>query len=144
MAGSSFRKLMDNLGELSTVASRVATAVAEDINGLLAKEFVDEADPYETPWQELAESTKRRKGHDQIMYETGETARETRAYPMRGAGIEIRSTQKAGYNQFEGENRPARPVLPSRAELPDAWQDSIEKRFAEHTAAALKGKKAKK
>ncbi len=65
--------------------------------------------------------------------------RETRAYPMRGAGVEIRSTEKAGFNQFEGDNRPARPVLPSRADLPVEWQESIEKRFAE--AVSKRGKK---
>lgn len=138
---SSFRNLANNLGELSQVASVVTTAVAEDINGFLAAEFVDEVDPYGAAWAELAESTKRKKGHDRIMYETGDTERETRAYAMRGAGIEIRSTQQAGYNQFERSNAPARPVLPSREDLPAKWRAAIDKRFEEAVARRGKGKK---
>lgn len=144
MAGSSFKDLMDNLGELGQVASRVTTAVAEDINGFLAVEFVAEVDPYGDPWAPNAESTVRRKGHDVIMFETGQTGRETRAFPMRGAGIEIRSTEQAGYNQFERENAPARPVLPSRADLPKLWSDAIEQRFDEAVGSAMSGGKGKK
>lgn len=122
---------MDNLAELETVPSRVAKAFAGDVNKFLQDEFAYEHDPYERPFARNAPSTVRRKGFDQPMFETGETARETRAYPMAGAGIQLRSTEKAGYNQEARDNVPARPVLPNGPELPEAWQDALEKRIDE-------------
>jgi hypothetical protein len=126
--GSSFRRLMDNLGELTTIPSRVAKAAAADINGFIQEEFDEEQDPYGDAWAPDAPSTVKKKGHDRIMFETGETKDTTMARPTAGAGIEITSTQQAGYNQFPRGDVPARPVLPSRDELPEEWQDAIQKR----------------
>lgn len=134
---TSLRKLADNLGELTTVPSRVAKAFAGDVNKFLQEEFTDGVDPYGESFEGNAESTIRRKGFDQPMVETGETQRETVARPLAGAGIEIRSTEKAGYNMFARGDVPARPVLPADDELPDRWQDALEKRID----AAMRSKK---
>jgi hypothetical protein len=128
---------MEHLADLETLPSRVCTAVAGDINKLLQDEFTGEHDPYGEPWARNAPSTVAKKGFDQPMYETGETGRETRAVALGGAGIEIRTTEKAGYNQFARDGVPARPVLPAQAELPEEWQDAIQKRISE----AMKGRK---
>jgi hypothetical protein len=138
--GDSFRKLADNLGELATVPSRVARAVAEDFNALLQDEFDQEQDPYGDDWAELAESTIRKKGHDTIMFETGETREQTRAHALQGAGIGLETTDKAGFNMFDGDDRPGRPVLPAGDELPEEWQEAIARRFSEAVARGRKQK----
>jgi hypothetical protein len=122
---------MDHLAELETVPSRVATEFAGDLNKLLQDEFSGEHDPYGEPWTRNAPSTIRKKGFDRPMYETGETMRETRAYPLAGAGVQITSTEKAGYNMEPRDpDVPARPVLPNRDELPLAWKAALEDRIA--------------
>ena len=138
-ASGAFRRLADNLAELAQVPSRVAAPVAADINEELARQFAQGSDPYGQPWQKLRPSTIRKKGHDLIMIDTGETERETRAVPMQGAGIELVSTEQAQHHQTPGDHgRPARPVLPNKADLPISWQKSIEKRTEEAFRKVLK------
>jgi hypothetical protein len=134
MARTSFAQLMDNLADLETVPSRVATEYANDLNKLLQDEFSGEHDPYGEPWARNAPSTIKKKGFDRPMFETGETMRETRAYPLPGAGVQITSTEKAGYNMFERDNVPARAVLPAREELPPAWVEALKERIAKEFA----------
>lgn len=140
MAGPSFRKLAENLGELSTVPSRVAKAAAADIDAMLAEEFATSTDPYGNPWPRNAPATVAKKGVDWPMVETAETSQETGARAMAGAGIEVRSTEKAGFNQFERENAPARPVLPAGTDLPQRWQEAIQQRTSEAVQKTM-GKK---
>lgn len=117
---------MANLAELEDIPSRVATGAATRINVELRNQFLNGTDPYGTQWKPLAPYTIRKKGHDTRLVETGALARDTKAVPLRGAGIEIRSNEKGAWHQAGGPNLPRRPVLPDRADLPDAWLDAID------------------
>lgn len=129
-------QLSANLAELVDVPSRVATAAAGRINELIQDEFASGQDPYGTAWEELAESTVQRKGgDDRILIRTGETQAETYARPTAGAGIEVVSTEAAGFHQTGTVHMPARPVLPGDHDgLPEEWEEAIddetEKAFA--------------
>lgn len=118
---------MDNIAELATVPSRITSPVSDAINEEFALQFAQGSDPYGRPWANLRPSTIRKKGHDLIMIDTDETERETRAVPMRGAGIELISTEQAQHHQEPSGDRPARPVLPNGSDLPQKWQAAIEK-----------------
>lgn len=126
MAGRNWRRLMDHVADLARVPSRIAKPISEKFNAEIQLEFAQGSDPYGFPWKPLAPYTIRKKGHDLIMIQTGETQKLTLAQPLGGAGIELVSTKKAGWNMDAHGNRPARPVLPHRKELPERWQAIIE------------------
>lgn len=137
MAG--FADLAARLGELAQVPSRIAGPVAADINDALQEEFEGEHDPYGRPWAKLAESTVRRKGHDQILYETGALQNNTVARPTRGAGIEITSLPYGEYHQDGTSRMPARKILPDGANaLPPEWQESIDRNTEQAFRKAMK------
>ena len=128
MAG--FADLAARLGELADLPSRITSDVATDINALLEQEFDDEADPYGRAWAPLAESTIKRKGHSQILHETGALRAGTQALAMGGKGIEIVSLDYGQYHQSGTGTMPARKILPDGAnELPKAWSAAIEARY---------------
>lgn len=127
---SSFRQLADRLGELATVPSRASRRIAERLSAELLSQFDRGVDPYGAPWKPLAKSTVIRKGHSTILVDTHRMELETMALPRGGAGVELVSTEVAGFHQFGTKNMPARPVLPSRAELPLAWQAIVREEIA--------------
>jgi hypothetical protein len=130
-----FRELADHIGALEGIPSRIARPVADRFTELLGQEFDQETNPYGVPWAELADSTIRKKGHDQILFETGELSENTIAVPLSGAGIELRSVDHGQFHQAGDPPRmPARKILPDRAELPLSWQNAIR----EETEAAFK------
>ncbi len=133
------KALMDRLEELKDVPSRAAKATALRINTFIAKQFLDGTDPYGTPWRRLAPYTIAKKGHDTKLVLTGDLARKTRAYPMQGSGIEIRSTEIGQIHQdgTSDGRPPRRAVLPDRAELPDEWLEAID----EETEKAFKARR---
>lgn len=124
---ATFQDLADTLSELEDLPSRIVGEVSSEINELIGDQFDQGVDPYGAPWAPLLASTVRRKGGDRrILRRTDALSSETIARPMSGAGIEITSLSYGGVHQA-GETLTKRAVLPDEGELPDAWQDVIEK-----------------
>lgn len=135
---AALNQLSETLGELATVPSRAARGAATRINSLLGDQFAGAHDPDGDPWDELLESTKRRKGGDsRILIRSGTTKEETYARPTGSAGIEIVSTAAAQFHQTGTKHMVARPILPAGDELPEAWEDVIEDEISQ----AFRGKK---
>lgn len=126
MVMASFGKLADNLSRLAQVPSQISQTVANKINEQFTKQFSTGTDPYGKSWKPLKESTIRRKhGDNRVLLDTDKMYESTVAVPMRGAGIELRTTGYAGYHQAGTRYMVARPVLPGRSDLPLAWQRII-------------------
>jgi len=124
-------RLADALADLSDVPSRAARGAAERINGMLAEEFASAHSADGEPWAPLMASTIRRKGGDaRILIRSGETRDNTYARPLPGSGIEISSTEAAGYHQSGTSNMVARPILPDTGELPPEWEEAIDDEVA--------------
>ena len=139
MAGG-WRNLSNHLAELSVIPSRIATNVAHAITLAFARQFRQGADPYGNPWRALSPTTVRKKGHDLIMIDTGKMQQETRAVPMPGAGIALITVPYAAYHQGPGPyGRPARPVLPNKRELPEAWQAAVAREWKIAFKRTMKG-----
>ena len=116
-----------NLGELQSVPSRAAKAIAMRLTAELNDEFTGEHDPYRRAWAPLLPQTVKRKGGDaRILRRTDALSVETVALPASGAGIEITSLEYGQFHQTGTRHMVARPVLPGGSELPKAWQDIIE------------------
>ncbi len=123
---ASFRKLADNLGELSTVASRISKPVAARINELIKVQFATGQDAYGTAWQPLLPSTvRRKKGDSRILLRSGRLSVETFATPSSGAGISLVSVDYGGFHQSGTSRMVSRPLLPARSDLPASWQSII-------------------
>ncbi len=135
MAG--FAALAAKLAALSDVPATVPDAVAEALNDEIREEFVGEKDPYGKAWKPLAKSTVARKGHDRIMYESGDMLAETKAIAV-GSRIEFVGTEYGPIHQKAGGKRPARPAVPNQADLPKSWQKAIGDEFAKAVKGALK------
>ena len=130
-AGKNWQRMIDNLGKLIGIPSRITKPIAARLTIELQKEFKQGANSYGSPWVKLKPSTIRKKGGSTlIMIDTGKTRDETRAIALPGAGIGFVSTDYAGYHMgpaimVNGKKRPARPILPHRTELPDRWKTII-------------------
>lgn len=122
--------LADRVADLATVPSRAARAVAFEVEGFMQAEFDDGRDPYGDAWDPLAEATLDRGRTPPPLDDTGAMRSSLRVRPMRGAGISVTIDHPAAPHQTgwvgpQGEG-PARPILPARGELPEAWQGAIE------------------
>lgn len=125
--------------QLANVPSRVAARVAPAIERLWRATWKAGQDPYGKALPALAASTIRKKGHDKIMIESGETLAQSRVKPLPGAGIAFQTAEKTGYHLEPVGNRPARPELPLHG-VPPKW-DAAHERIAkeEHRKAARRG-----
>lgn len=112
------------LRELTRVPSRVSSKAAPAIERLWRRDYMAGLDPYGKAWAPLRPSTVRRKGHDRIMVESGETLAQTRARPLGGAGIALRTGPKASWHMQATASRPARRVLPAFG-LPKTWRAEL-------------------
>ncbi len=137
MAG--FDQLATKLASLKDVPRLVPEAVAEALNDEIRQEFVEETDPYGVRWAKLAESTVAAKGHDRIMYETGDMLATTKAVAV-GDRIEFVGTEYGPLHQKQSGKRPPRPAIPNNetAGLPKSWQKVIGNSFGEALTKALK------
>lgn len=89
------------------------------------------------PWEPLSQETIRRKGHDDILIDSGEMRDSFQSDVDRGA-MEARlgsNDRKLVYHEYGTEHIPRRPVLGPAAEymatevLEDAFTSSIEKQL---------------
>lgn len=119
-------RLERNLETIARVPSKVARRAAPAITGALKRQFASGRDAYGNPWAPLAASTVRRKGFDTILVETGAGRDGTRAYPMGGAGIAIEVGPHLAWHMVQGDNRPARQVLPT-GPLPKEWREILDR-----------------
>lgn len=131
-------KLADYVGQLQQVPSRVSRAMADGIEPLIVEAIDSETDPYGVPWDALATATVKKKGHAQIMYETGRLRDAVSVTPRRGAGVEMSIARDySGFHQtgfavvpesaFHTDVHVApRKLLPDGDELPPAWQAVID------------------
>jgi hypothetical protein len=121
-----FRHLNGRLDELARIPSQVSRPIADRLNELLTEQWNTESDPYGEPWEPLAESTKKAKGHDTILIDTGELAAGTMAVPRAGAGIDLVSLDYGQYHQTGTTRMPRRPIFPDGQSLPESWQEAIQ------------------
>ena len=136
--------LADRLADLANVPSRAARAVAFDLEGFVRGEFAEGVDPYGDPWTELAGATLDKGRHPPPLTDTGELLASLEVRPMRGAGVSIvvgadgdpAAPHQTGWNGPRGDG-PARPILPARGELPEAWADAIEDRVSREARRAI-------
>lgn len=126
------------IGELASVPSRATAAIADDLTALTEERFESETDAYGNAWEPLEDTTIAKKGHDRILDETGETRAESVALPMRGAGIELRSSQVGFFHQAGTVHHVARKFFPDGDELPAEYKAAIDRRLTETFAATTK------
>jgi hypothetical protein len=125
---SGFADLAATLAELDDIPSRIAGEVADGINEEIRQQFDSGTDPYGAPWGPLLPQTVRRKGGDRrILRRADALSVETVARPTAGAGVEISSVDYGGRHQGGTKHMIARPILPDEGELPESWQEVIEK-----------------
>lgn len=136
-------ELVDRLGELAAVPSRIAKDAAADIDALLEEEFDAGVDPYGAAWSPLAERTRKKHGPPPLT-EFGDMRAGTHARPAQGAGISLVAPFPAGIHMTGGDagdwHMPARPMLPVGDDLPTKWQAAIDARLdAAFTKGARRG-----
>lgn len=134
MAG--FDRLASRLAALADVPGKLPPKVAEAFSDRIEHEFVSETDPYGNAWKQLKKSTVQRKGHDRIMFESGDMLADTKAVAS-GDRIEFVGTNYGPIHQKDGANRPARPAVPNDTELPDEWQSDIRDEFGNAVKGTL-------
>jgi len=138
MAGPSAAvKLKAVLRELAQVPARVSHRSALAITKLWRANYNAGQDPYGKAWAPNAPSTIARKGHARVMVETGATLDETRAVPMGGAGVSLRTGHKAAWHLEATSNRPARPVVPLRG-VPPTWRAAMQRISVEEARKAAR------
>lgn len=137
-AVEAFRQMQVSVEQLRRVPSVASTEAARRITGLIHMEFEEGHDPYGRPWQQLAASTVRKKGHDRILVDTHLAEDTTRAVPMSGAGIQVETNQPAlAFHQVGGSRLPRRPVYPDNRGLPDSWNAAIAESLDTHFARVM-------
>lgn len=134
---SGFAALAAKLASLTKIPSEVPEPIALAFNEQLQREFVEEKDPYGRAWKPLAKSTIQRKGHDRIMFESGDMLEQTKAHAV-GDRIEFVGTEYGPFHQGASGNRPARPAVPNESALPKDWQEDIRHEFGKAVAEKLK------
>jgi phage gpG-like protein len=132
---------VERLEELATVPSRVARAVAADLQKLVERGYASGKDPYGATWSPLKKRTLQKHGPPPLTF-TGIMREDTRVSPRAGAGIVMVAEFPAAIH-MTGAGNPspedpqpewgmeARPMFPDRDELPPSWQDAIDRRIAE-------------
>ena len=124
--------------ELANVPSRIAAKAAPAIERLWRATWKAGQDPYGKALPALAESTIRKKGHDKIMIESGETLAETHVKPLPGAGVALLTGDKTAYHLEPVGNRPARPELPLHG-VPPKWAAALKRISADEHRKAVRG-----
>ena len=122
-------ELSERLADLASVPSRVSARVSEELGDLMQAEFDSGRDPYGTPWAHLAPATEDRGRSAPPLTDTGAMRDSLRVAPLPRAGVGITidhpaAPHQTGWSGKQGSG-PARPILPERAELPDAWVQVI-------------------
>lgn len=135
---ANFRDLMARLDDLATVPSRVSKDVAEKVAKLIDDGFSSGTDPYGNAWEPLADATLARGRSEPALTDSSDMREAVSVKPLAGSGIQITSSSPySTFHQTGTRRMPARPFLPDGGELPDEWQDAIDKSLA----AAVKGKR---
>ncbi len=136
---SGLRDLTERLAELDDIPSRIAREVSDGINAELADQFNAGTDPYGNAWDPLLPQTvRRKKGDARILRRTDALSSNTIAKPSQGAGVEISSVEYGMRHQGGTVHMVARPILPDGEELPEAWQEVIEKASEKAVRKALR------
>jgi hypothetical protein len=136
---AALERMQERLAELATVPSRAAKATAARLEELMQEEFSRGIDPYETPWRPLSPVTTARGRGAPPLTDTSAMRDSLRVRPLAGAGVGVTIDHPAGPHQTgwsgpQGKG-PARPILPSRGELPESWTEVIE----QETERAFRG-----
>jgi hypothetical protein len=126
---SKMGKLVDRLGDLARVPSRIAAKASVAVADLIEAEFAAGDDPYGDPWAPLAESTVARGRTPPPLTDEGDMRESVVVRPMRGSGIAITidhpaAPHQTGWSGPRGDG-PARPILPARSTLPESWKTAI-------------------
>ena len=130
-------KLARLLGNLATVPSKVAPAIAARLQERVRDTYANEQDAYGNPWPELAPSTVVRKGGNSvILNRIGASSADCGARALAGSGVSVYAGGAAGWHQEAHGTRPARPVLPDRG-LPPQWRADVEAETSKAFATAL-------
>jgi Phage virion morphogenesis family len=122
--------LADRLGDLANVPARASRTVAFELEGFLAEEFDAGRDPYGDAWEPLAQATIDRGRTPPPLTDTGAMRHSVQVRPTRGSGVSVTLSHPAedhqtGWSGPQGDG-PARPILPDRGGLPEAWEHAIE------------------
>jgi hypothetical protein len=123
--------LADRVADLAQVPSVAAARVSRQLQGLIQAEFDEGEDPYGTAWKPLAEATEARGRTNPPLTDTRAMRDSVAVRPLPSAGVGVTIDHPAAPHQtgWEGTqgSGPARPILPARAELPEGWQDAIDR-----------------
>ena len=110
-------KMASKAGALAQ--EHLARAMAERGKKILDMEFVIEGTIEGSPWAKLADSTIKRKGHEAILYETGELMRGTYvkktpkgwAFGVESTKFDPKLHEYGFFNVKSGSWVPARPMV---------------------------------
>ena len=122
--------LVDRIGDLARIPSRVATAVSRQLADAIHHEFDEGQDPYGDAWEPLAAATVDRGRTPPPLTDTTDLRASIRVAPLPHAGIGIRvgvpyaAPHQTGWSGPQGSG-PARPILPDRDDLPEEWSDIL-------------------
>ncbi len=131
----------DRVSDLAKVPSRVAKAVAADLERLTEEGYARGRDPYGEPWAPLKRRTLRKHKPPPLTHR-GLMREDTRAKPRGGAGVVLTAPFPAAIHMTGAgtpdDNDPqeawgmeARPMFPDGPELPESWVRAIERRVRE-------------
>lgn len=133
--------LAARLDELAKIPSRVARAVAADLEALIEEGYARGRDPYGEPWAPLKKRTLLKHRPPPLTH-YGLMREDTHARPRGGAGVVLSAPFPAAIH-MTGAGTPsdsdpgeqwgmhARPMFPDRDELPPKWRETIDRRVRE-------------
>lgn len=122
-------QLAERIGDLARVPSRVAARVSEEIAAEVQVEFDAGTDPYGDLWAPLSPVTEARGRTAPPLTDSSKMRDGIRVAPLPAAGVGITVPFPGGVHQTgwagKSGDGPARPILPDRGVLPEAWEDVI-------------------
>lgn len=126
---SGVRHLAERVGDLARVPSRVAARVSDELAAEVQAEFDAGTDPYGDPWAPLSPVTEARGRTAPPLTDSGDMRDGIRVASLAGAGVGITvphpgAPHQTGWSGKHGAG-PARPILPDRGALPEAWENII-------------------
>ena len=138
---SDMGELSARLAELAKVPSRIAAAVAADLEALLEQGYRRGRNPYGEPWAPLKRRTLAKHRPPPLTHH-GLMREDTSVAPRGGAGVVLSAPFPAGIHMtgagLQTSDDPAdewgmeaRPMFPDGEALPASWQKAIDRRVRE-------------
>lgn len=134
-------QLAENLRKLSTIPSRIARPVSDELAKSIQHQFDLGVNPYGRAWADLAPSTYARGRHWPPLTDTTAMRKSLDVRPRSAAGVQMSMAFPAGIHQGGAPraNIPARQIFPSGV-FPKTWTEIIARVTKENIARTMAGR----